>query len=219
VKRPNLVIFDFDGTLANTGPLICACFAAAVEGTAAQRTTEEFRPLLGHPLERVHAILSREVPAFDLSVEDFVLGYQRQYRALGEDMTSLFPGVSDVLNTLDMPLAIASTKPTPVLLRQSIQLGIHGHFSHIQGTDGFAHKPDPEVIHRVWSRVPASADRTLFVGDSTMDMEAGRAAGVRVVGVTTGAHDRSRLLEAGAQQVVDHLGELVADGPLSACQG
>ena len=208
MKQFELVIFDFDGTLANTGPLICACFAAAVEGTAAQRSAEDFGHWLGHPLDRVHGMLSQEVAAFDMAVEEFVARYKRRYWALSADKTALFPGVRAVLETLDAPMAIASTKPTGVLNIQTEQLGIKHHFGHIQGTDGFAHKPSPEIIHRVWRALPTDPQRTLFVGDSEMDMKAGRAAGVTAVGVTHGAHDRPRLEAAGAHRVVDHFGEL-----------
>jgi len=208
VKRCTLVIFDFDGTLANTGPLICACFEGAVKGTQAERTAASFRRLLGHPLDRVHAILKAEVPDFELTVDAFVDAYKRDYFRLSTGMTSLFPGVREALETISVPMAIASTKPTDVLLEQTGQLGIQHLFQHIQGTDGFPHKPNPEIIYRVWNTLPEAPEKTLFVGDSGMDMAAGRAAGVWVVGVTTGAYDRAGLLAAEAHQVMDSLAEL-----------
>jgi phosphoglycolate phosphatase len=127
-------------------------------------------------------------------------------------MTRTFPGVLETLealDALDVPMAIASTKPTSVLLEQTQELGIRGLFGHIQGTDGFAHKPDPEILYRVWAVVPMPPARTVFVGDSAMDIEAGLAAGVTAIGVTTGAQDRRALIEAGAHAVIDSLGELL----------
>ncbi len=203
MQRFDLVIFDFDGTLADTGPVICDSFAAAVQGTAAARDAAAFRSWLGQPLELVHALLQAEEAAFDLSVAVFVARYKKAYQSADGDRTRLFPAVRELLGGLRAPLAIASTRPTSALIHQARHLGIDHHFSHIQGTDGFAHKPDPEILHRVWRVLCARPERTLFIGDSTMDIQAGRAAGVTTVGVTHGAHPREALQAAGAHHVID----------------
>ena len=208
MSRYDLIIFDFDGTLADTGPAICACFAEAVAGTAAERSAETFRPWLGHPLVRVHEMLRTEVPTFGQGLRKFTRRYKRAYARLAPTAINVFPGVRDYLPTQRLPMAIASTKPSDTLRAQALLLGIAGHFDHIQGTDGFPHKPDPAILYRVWDVLPAAPERTVFVGDSTMDIEAGKAAGVTTIGVTHGAHDRQRLSHAGADHIIDHLSQL-----------
>ena len=209
MQRFELVIFEFDGTLVDTGPVICQAFAAAVAATRAARPAGAVRPLLGQPLERVYQLLQGELgEPLDVSLEEFIERYRREHDAHADAGYRLFDDVDAVLSEVRGRMAIASTKPTRVLDRHARQLGIDRYFQHIQGTDGFPHKPDPAILHRVWQRVPSPPRETVFVGDSTMDMRAGRAAGVTCIGVTHGAHDRRRLLAAGAHHVVDSIREL-----------
>jgi phosphoglycolate phosphatase len=205
MSRYELVIFDFDGTIADTGGVICESFAAAVLGTPAQREAEAFRSVLGQPLEYVHDLLRQAVPEYDDSRAVFVARYRERYNRISYEMTRLFPGVKQLISGWKSPLAIASSKPTQVLQRQIDGLRIGEHFAHIQGTDGFPYKPNPAILHRVWERVPASARGTVFVGDAVTDIQAGRAAGVVTIGITHGAHGKRDLLAAGAEHVVDDL--------------
>lgn len=208
MSRYELVIFDFDGTLADTAPVITESFSEAVQGTQAQRPPAAFQPVLGQPLEFVHDLLVESVPDYRQTREEFVARYRAKYREVADQKTQLFAGVRALLDEWASPLAIASSKPTHILQRQVNALDIDGHFSHVQGTDGFPYKPDPTILHRVWERVPAAPRGTVFVGDSVTDVMAGRAAGVVTIGVTYGAHARSDLVRAGAEFVVDDVGEL-----------
>ena len=201
--RYELVIFDFDGTLADTGPVICGAFSHAVQGTAAERPPAGFQIMLGQPLEHVHAWLVETVPGYLLSESEFIARYRVGYYALADDLTTLFAGVDALTLELPTPMAIASSKPSDVLLENVASLGITDRFAHIQGTDGFPYKPNPTIVHRVWERVPATPRGTVFVGDAVTDIQAGRAAGVATIGVTWGAHSADALRGAGAEWVVD----------------
>ncbi len=208
MSRYELVIFDFDGTIADTGPVICDAFAAAVAGTPAQRPAAAFQRVLGQPLEYVHDVLVAEEPAYAASRAEFITRYRARYETIAHAMTQLFPGVMDLIEGWASPLAIASSKPTRILTRQVDGLGIGPCFAHVQGTDGFPYKPNPTILHRVWERVPASPRGTVFVGDSVTDILAGRAAGVVTIGITHGAHGAAELRAAGAEFVVDDVEEL-----------
>lgn len=210
VSRYELVIFDFDGTLADTGPVICASFSAAVAGTPAARSPEAFQSWLGQPLELVHDVLTHSVEGYAEPLGAFIAAYRAHYNRIAYQQTRLFPGVHDLLSTWSSPVAIASSKPTAVLHRQVAGLRIGPFFAHIQGTDGFPYKPNPTILHRIWERVPATPRGTVFVGDSVTDILAGRAAGVVTVGVTHGAHGRDELEGAGADHVVDDVNALGA---------
>src|SRR6187551_2862746 len=80
----------------------------------------------------------------------------------------------------------ATTKQTPTTRIVLEKFGLLSYFEHVQGTDGFPAKPAPDVIHRGLEALGAKPEDVLFVGDSTADMAAGRAAGVRVCAVRYG---------------------------------
>ncbi|MDE5851816.1 MAG: HAD family hydrolase, partial [Alistipes sp.] len=70
-------------------------------------------------------------------------------------------------------------------------------------------KPDPAVVEEILARTGVPRDRALFVGDSGIDMQTARAAGVRSVGVTWGFRSREELRQAGADVLVDRSEELL----------
>lgn len=197
-----VLIFDWDGTLADTSAAILGGFAHAVRDTAAARAPGAFQALLGQPLCRVHAHLEAEVPRYAQTFEDFAELYRVGHDRL-EASTGLFPGVAALLEQCTVPVAIASSKPTWVLDRQTRALGLTPTFAVVQGTDDLPHKPDPAILHRVLGRLGATAERAAFVGDASTDVRAGRAAGVFTVGVTWGAHDAAALGAAEPHAIVD----------------
>lgn len=202
------MVFDFDGTLVDTAPVICHAFAEAVSDTPAARSEGAFRELLGQPLSHVHAHLCRTIPDYRQRFDEFVDRYRIAHDAIADEGYALFVGVRGMLEDLDVPLAIASTKPSAIVRHHARALGIEGLFAHIQGTDGFAFKPSPEILDHVWRHAPASPSRTVFVGDSVSDIQAGCAAMACPVGVSYGAHSASSLLAAGAVAVLASAPEL-----------
>ena len=208
-EAPELVVFDFDGTLADTAASICGALAEAVSGGPVQRSAAAFHPWLGQPLERIHEQLQQQSPSWSMGYDEFLELYRVAERRLSETTVTLFDGVREVLERLDVPLAIASTKPTERLDQQVKALEIVGLFAHVQGTDGFAHKPAPEILHRIWRVVPAAPARTLFVGDAVTDIGAAQAAGAVGIGVWWGAHRPAQLMDAGAERVLERIEELL----------
>lgn len=87
--------------------------------------------------------------------------------------------------------------------------GIRDHFEAVIGReDVVRRKPHPEPILRCLQLLDLASGEAAYVGDSVVDIQAAHAAGVRVIGVTTGTTVRGRMIEAGADWVVDSLHEL-----------
>jgi len=86
--------------------------------------------------------------------------------------------------------------------------GLLQFFDHVQGTDGFAYKPAPDVLLRAIAALDAKPEDCLFVGDSETDMEAGRRAGIRVCAVRYGYGDPAALAKWQPDFWIDNLGEL-----------
>lgn len=141
-------------------------------------------------------------------LEEMRLRYRAIYLAREHRSTRIFPGVPEALAALKGDKSTATTKGTPTTLDVLKRFGLLPHFQHVQGTDGFPAKPEPDVVYRSLEVFQTPPEQCLMVGDSAADIEAGRRAGVRTCAVRYGYGD-SRALEAQKPDFwVDDLREL-----------
>jgi len=105
----------------------------------------------------------------------------------------VYPGVVEGLAALGGRKGTATTKGSPTTRAVLEQFGLIQHFHHVQGTDGFPAKPEPDVVFTALEAMGARVEDCLFVGDSAADMEAGRRAGVATCAVTYGYGKREDL--------------------------
>jgi phosphoglycolate phosphatase len=197
----NAFIFDLDGTLVDSEEQI----AQALNQTRIEWQYEPFKR------EYVHSLLG--VPArefirdMNLSMVDEHNFLSRFRQLLSIDVLKgnrLFPGVKEFIKELsggDLSLGIATSKPSRLAVQVVENSLITGLFQHIQGTDGFPSKPDPEVILRCMSAL--KANRALMFGDRIEDMRAAVAAGATGVGIAQSFHTEQELLAAGATLVFE----------------
>ncbi len=203
------VVFDLDGTLIDSLTDIVESFReACVTVGLSDPGDAAVRALVGRPLGEMLA-------PFDPTgerVESAVAAYRRIYPARFTQATRPFPGVLDALEGLRTDgwrLAVATTKRSDMARKLTSALGLDAYVDHVQGTDGFPHKPAPDVIHAALGAV--GADGAWMVGDTVADLQAGRAAGLKTYGVTWGTHDRDRLAGEAPDALEDSL------TPLRAC--
>jgi phosphoglycolate phosphatase len=206
-----LVVFDLDGTLIDSAEDI----ARAVNELRAQF---ELAPL---PLEKIESyigngvgkLLERALPEIEReSLKNAHTLYLPIYRRRLLDNTKPYPGVPPALEELGAhgcTLAVLTNKP----LKESIMilegLGLHGHFARIYGGDSFEHKkPDPTGLRCLLEEAGAEPRETLFVGDSAIDLETARNAGVPCCLVTYGIRPET-VASLGPDMRVDDLRELV----------
>lgn len=122
-------------------------------------------------------------------MDSMVDHYRTVYMARGHAGTTVYPGVADMLARLGGRKSTATTKTskgTRVILEQ---FGLLSHFHHVQGTDGFPAKPEPDVVLASLKGLGARPEDALFIGDSPADMEAAKRAGVRSCAVRWGYGD------------------------------
>lgn len=204
---PPGIVFDLDGTLVDSFADIIAAFRRSFDtiGVGAP-SVAEVRPLIGLDLRDMYI---RFVEA--AHIDTLIAGYRADYAERCVDTTQPFPGVVDLLRDLGasgVSRAVATTKTTWMARTVTAKVGLDPLLEHVQGTDGFAHKPAPDVVlHAV-----RALDRpvTWMVGDSWLDIEAGRAAGLRTCAVTWGVSDVARLRQARPDALVDSVAELRA---------
>ena len=170
-----LVVFDFDGTLADSAPGITACMRAAFESCDLEPPPlEEVRPRIGLRLEEAIRQLIRDRRDVDI---DAVASYYRDlHHAIAAPATTLFPGTREMLATLDaagITLAVVSQKARRSLAQVISQFALEQCFDLVLGSDDVtAPKPHPALYER--HIVPVcgdpARDRVLVVGDTDIDL-------------------------------------------------
>ncbi len=149
----------------------------------------------------------------EAAIEPMIAHYRRVYLDRKHASTRVYPGVPEMLSRLGGRKATATTKGTPTTRAVLEQFGLIQHFKHVQGTDGFPAKPQPDVILRSMQALGANPEDCLLVGDSAADMEAGRRAGVRTCAVRWGYGDRTEMARWSPDYWIDRPEQLLGNAP------
>jgi phosphoglycolate phosphatase len=185
-----LFVFDLDGTLVDSATDL----AAAVNDTIARLVPEaeplslqQVRAFVGNGARRL-ILRSFDAAEIEADVEAALPVFLDCYRTRLLETTRLYPGVVEALAHLsDRSLAVLTNKPGDMSRTILRGLGVADRFvAIVGGGDGPEHKPDPAGLLGLVTRVGVRHDETVMVGDSSIDVETGRRAGVRTVGVTYG---------------------------------
>jgi phosphoglycolate phosphatase len=178
-----LFIFDLDGTLVDSTEDIARSVNELLEASdRASLPTERIRTYIGNGVRRLleRALGDAEAEELDRAEEIYLSIYRRRLL----ETTRPYPGVEPALRALhedgERVLAVLTNKP----LRESLLildgLGLSRYFLRVYGGDSFPRKkPDPMGVIHLLEEVRASAGETLFVGDSSVDLETARNASVR----------------------------------------
>lgn len=212
VPRFPVYLFDIDGTLVDSAPDITAAIRQALADAGQPDVPFEFlRSFIGRHLID---LFERLMPDWTRAQhEQLILDYRTIYLARGHRDTRLYPGVADAVAALAGRKATATTKGTATATAVVEQFGLKPYFDHVQGTDGFPSKPEPDVILRAIEALGARPDDCLMVGDSGPDMDAGRRAGVRTCAVRWGYGNQEEMAGFSPDYWIDHPGQLVGNGP------
>ncbi|WP_375450432.1 HAD-IA family hydrolase [uncultured Devosia sp.] len=211
-----LVMFDMDGTLIDTQALISEHMAATFAGAGLpEPTAAESRRVIGLSLPVALARLAKRDDAG--LIERLVESYKSHYRAsvvTDNGREGMFPGALDALERLrlwpDTQLGIATGKGLNGVQRILALHRIESYFVTLQTPDHNPSKPHPGMMHRAMSETGAVASDTIMVGDTTFDIEMGKAAGAKAIGVAWGYHEPHELVAAGADIVITNYSELDA---------
>ncbi len=209
------ILFDLDGTLADTAADISLALRRAFEDLAIATVRPVDSLVDGSPLEEIFAAAA---PGADPGLFDrFVSRYRAHYQGGGHAKTRLYPGVADTLEALALlrprlRLAVATSKRAEAARGLCLHVGIAGYFDVIDGSGGSAvrHKPAPDLLLRVCGALDVHPSRALMVGDTARDVLAGRAAGMRTAAVLYGIGSRDALLAAGPDHVFEDLEDVLS---------
>jgi phosphoglycolate phosphatase len=136
--------------------------------------------------------------------------FQEEYEIHLLDRTQLFPLVKEGLDRLPWArFAVVSNKPERFSRRILEGLGVGSRFRIILGGDSTQkRKPDPEALYMAMDSCKAAASETAMVGDSPVDIQAGKSAGVTTCGVLGGFRPQEELEAAGCDLIIRNLLEL-----------
>jgi phosphoglycolate phosphatase len=186
-------IFDLDGTLMDSAADICGAQREVLAAAGYQGDISDafLRGYIGRHLIDLFGDLGFPPNRMDPMVDH----YRSLYAQQGHARTQVYPGVASMLAALGGRKSTATTKGSDSTRAILTQFGLLPHFDHIQGTDGFPAKPEPDVILASITGLGAQPQDCLFIGDSPQDMEAGRKAGVQTCAVRWGYGDHRAMAQ------------------------
>ena len=205
------IIFDLDGTLVDSLEDIAAALGGALaDAGLARPPLAVVRAWIG---DGARSLVERAV-AGRADVDAVFAAFRERYRAQPIVRTRLYDGLAAALDELAAPgrsFAVLSNKPHELTRTIAQRLLGAWPFAAVFGQrPGLPLKPDPTAALVTADELGVTPSRCAFVGDSAVDVETARAAGMRAVAVTWGFRDRAELLAAGPDALVDEPRQLAA---------
>lgn len=203
------VLFDLDGTLVDTIPLIFACYehTLATHLPGYQPSREVLVSNLGRSLDDILFDYAKAGGAVDPAALSQVMlqTYRSFQRGALKRLIRPYEGMREALHDLrarGLTLGLVTSKVEWAARECYDYYGL-GEFLTIQvfHDDTERHKPDPQPLLLAAAKGSLVPGRCVYVGDATHDMAAGKAAGMRTIGVLWGPSSREELLRAGADEL------------------
>ena len=209
-----LVIFYLDGTLLDSIADLAASMNYALEQFGFPvHELPAYRYFVGNGITK---LTERTLPEDERTekriaeVRAFFVDYYQRHKT---DFTCPYPGIQELLKKLKQQgivMAVASNK-----FDEATKMLVHHYFgvelfSIILGQrEGVPVKPDPAIVTEIIERIKVEREQVLYVGDSGVDMQTARNAGVCGIGVTWGFRPKQELLQNGASDIVEQPLEII----------
>lgn len=212
--KNKLVIFDLDGTLLDTiGDLAEACNHMLALRGLGLHTREEYAQMVGNGILN---LVKRALPE-ELRTPDYVevarQDFLDYYVAHIDCYTRPYDGIREVLSALQergWTMAVASNKFDSGTQYLVSKIFPDTPFKAVYGNrEGFPLKPDKALLDIIMEECGATTETTVMVGDSGVDMQTAKNAGVRSIGCTWGFRSREELEQNGADVIVNNPLEIV----------
>ena len=212
----DLYIFDLDGTLidslddlttAMNATLAHNGFPPVDRETVRRGIGNGARTLVSRTLATAANVSETELVSL---VERTLPEYRAEYAKHCTEKTALYPGMREWLETLKQQgkrLAVLTNKPEDLAIRILKALDADSFFTCIYGPESAGTlKPDPAGITLIMEKTGSTADRTILIGDSSVDINTARNAGIACCAITGGIGDDEELRELGADYLVEREG-------------
>lgn len=209
-KKFDVVLFDFDGTFADTGVGIFNSIRFAIAAMNMRQLEEkQLRTFIGPP---IHDSFKRELGLTDEQCEFAVKKYRETYSKRGIYQFEVYNGIPELIAKLrenGIKVAIASAKPEKFIAQIFKFLKLTDEIDFISATRSDSADEDKcTLINRAIDALGVDKSRALMVGDRHFDINGAKAAGVKSAGVTYGYGSREELEAAGATYIASSVDEL-----------
>ena len=205
-----LLVFDWDGTLADSTALIVDAMQAAISQLQYQaRSDGQISDIIGLGLVEAAQIL---FPGMERASHERIANCYRLHYAKRAHETSLFQDVPDTLRALQergYRMAIATGKSRRGLDNSLRQTGLEDFFHATRCADETCSKPHPQMLHEILDELDMRPEHAVMVGDSAYDMEMALNAGMSPIAVSYGVHASARLLKYKPIACLDSLADLL----------
>lgn len=205
--RWHCVIFDLDGTVADTIDLIMASYEHALKSVLGVEVARpEIRSWIGRTLQ---VTFEADWPG---RADDLIAAYREWNDAYAPAMITAYPGMPELISELaaaGIATGVATSKRRPVAIDSLRLAGIDLEVT-VAAEDTTSHKPEPEPLVLARERLGMADAPTVYVGDALVDIQAARAAGMDAIAVTWGAGEPDVLAGAGPTALASTVEELRA---------
>jgi phosphoglycolate phosphatase len=213
--RFRLYVFDLDGTLVDSLEDLCLSvnwvlarksYPEVDRETVRRAVGNGARNLLARTFASAAEAGGRDAPS-GAELDGILAEYRARYEAHCAEHTALYPGIRDWLESLrarGLKLAVLTNKPERATRALLDALKVSGYFMAIAGPETFgATKPDPAGLKAIMRLAGAGLSETVMIGDSSVDVETARNAGVACCGITGGLGDSSAMLALRPEYVIE----------------
>lgn len=208
-KKFDLIVWDWDGTLADsTGMITKAVVDAAEQVGLPALDPKAARNIIGLGLRESIQALFGDIPA--VQAQAVAKQYTANYYA-GEKEIPLFAGAKEViieLNRRGYKLAVATGKGRHGLNLALQHCGLGNYFHDTRTMDECFSKPHPQMLDELMDVLVATPERTLMIGDTSYDLQMAKNADVKALAVTFGAQSGDKLLEYNPLEIFNEFSEL-----------
>lgn len=211
MKRYELIVFDWDGTLMDSAAMIVDSVQAAARDLGlTPPSDEQARHIIGLGLADALRHALPDLPSDHYP--ELVERYRHHYLSRDHELT-LFEGAAALverLADLGYRLGVATGKSRRGLDRALEHSGLGAFFHATRCADECHSKPHPQMIEELMGEFAVSPGQTLMIGDTTHDLLMAQNAGVDAVGVSYGAHPREALETVAPRYCADSVADLAA---------
>ena len=206
-------IFDLDGTLLDTLQDLAAAvnFALRKNGME-EHSIDDIRRFVGNGVRK---LIERAVPdgSKNPRIDEVFADFRSYYMQHSLDTTKPYDGITEILQELKMrgcKMAVVSNK----MMAATQELVAH-FFPEIEvaigenEVEGIRKKPAPDMVFEALNRLGAEAESAVYIGDSDVDIQTAKNAGVPCISVLWGFRNRKFLLEHGAQHFIEKPSEII----------
>ncbi|HAP15925.1 MULTISPECIES: HAD family hydrolase [Lactococcus] len=207
-------IFDFDGTLANSGKTgILATQSAFQEFNLKVPSEKMINYYTGIPIEKSFKKMLPDYAFRETEFQALLSAFRQYYKEYEQENLTLFPHIKEVLQklkSLGKRLYVVSSKHSVALKRNLEYLDIAVYFEGVVGSDQVEHyKPAPDGVLYILKTYRIDPEDSIMIGDASFDIQMGKAAGIKTCAVSWGAHSFEDLDNEAPNFLINHVEDLL----------